>query len=1167
MNTFHTLIVFLVSFLFMSQSFCLAQASGDYFYRNFTAQDMKASDWIQSIAQDSRGIIYAGNNLGTILEYDGSRWRTISATNGPIRSLKADSSGRIYVGSFGEFGYLEPDKKGAMQYRSLMEKVGDEDKNISDVWSVDFFGRDVYFRSVERLFRYRDGQIKAFTNPYGWFGNLIVVEDQLFVSLDYNGTLLKMNGDTLEKFYESKEFDSVAFGASARYSMGKKLVGSWGGGLFVFCPENINKPGRKVLERLQTPEALTNKNLLRAAEVYPVDSGIYAARTNNGITVFDKAGGEIAYLNTNNGLNSSLIETIFSDKNQVLWIGTEKGITRIDISSPMSTWYSISEKTGTIWGIISYNESIYFWGVNGIYRLNNKEAEKIHDQTYGLVEFHDPGVPSGTRLLAINSNALVEIKNNRLIELINFPERLLYQQIFISKHHPDRIYLYGANGLHLIRFNNGRWKWEDNIAGINVGIQSFTEDSSGDLWLAVSNNRKLIRLMPQEKVPGSADRGADYLKQLYDPPENVAARWIRCFAVNGKAVFGTDKGLFRFNPESNRFMHVSTYGKRFTDGLHAVYTLKEGPNGSLFIADRVHRAADVGLSILQEDGTYSWYDRPFLAWTPHIRIYDAAFDSQGSVWMVTDEGINKFDPSRDRKMPGSFNTLIREVITGKDSLLFYGNYPFSGKQELTHHFNSMKFEFSALSYEGEDQNMYQYILEGFDKEWSDWTPTGFKEYSNLPDGDYKFRVKARNIYGIESDEAQYHFAILPPWYRTIWAYVGYLLILILIVYSVIILNLKRLRQANFLLEKSVQERTEEIMRQKEEIATINENLLVQQEELKTTVDTLYDFQEHLIKSEKMASLGQLIAGVAHEINSPLGAIKASVSDISNNTREILLQLPELIKKLNEKEFELFLQLVTRSTQISIPANSKEERLYKKSLQKKLEDNNLPDAAFKADTLVDMGIHNDIDAFISILGNGNSQSLQVAYSLSQLIKNSKTIETAIDRASKMVQALKHYSHNAHKDERVESNITEGIITVLTLFQNQMKYKIHLTTEFEPLPNIICYPDELNQVWTNLITNAIDAMEGKGKLSITVSKANEWVIIKISDSGNGIPKEVQPRLFDAFFSTKPAGEGSGLGLFLTKEIIDKHGGKIVFETEENTGTTFTVSLPLITRVHKN
>lgn len=494
--------VSLLWFFTLINCLCIAQGQGDYFFRNFTSKEMKASDWIQSIVQDFRGIIYAGNNLGTILEYDGSRWRTISATNGPIRSLKADSSGRIYVGSFGDFGYLEPDRKGSMQYKSLMPYVAEEDRNISDVWSIDFFQGDVYFRTVERLFRYRDGKIQSFSNAQGWFGNLIILDDQLYVTLDYNGTILKLTGDSLEKFFESKELASVAFGASAPYETGKKLIGSWGGGLFVFCPENINKPGKKVFDRLTGTEARMNKHLDAAAEVFIVEPGIFAARTKDGVSVFNKSGAEIYYLSTENGLKSSLVETVYTDKNNVLWIGTENGITRVDISSPMSTWHSISENTGTIWGIISYQKSIYFWGINGIYKLSNDREEKIHREAYGLVEYREPGNRGKTHLLALNSNALTEIKNNKLINLITFPERLLYQQIFISRRHPERIYLYGANGLYLIRFHNNKWMWEDTIAGVDVGIQSLAEDVNGDLWLAVNNSRKLIRLMPKSYDSG-----------------------------------------------------------------------------------------------------------------------------------------------------------------------------------------------------------------------------------------------------------------------------------------------------------------------------------------------------------------------------------------------------------------------------------------------------------------------------------------------------------------------------------------------------------------------------------------------------------------------------------------------------------------------------------------
>jgi hypothetical protein len=121
--------------------------------------------------------------------------------------------------------------------------------------------------------------ITAFRNPSGWFGNMITVDDQLYITLDYTGIILALRGDSLVKFFESKEFSSVAFGASAPYSDHKKIVGSWGGGIFIFSPANVSKPGKKVWSSCH-PGAAGNKNLSKAVKVYPVGSGIFAARTD-----------------------------------------------------------------------------------------------------------------------------------------------------------------------------------------------------------------------------------------------------------------------------------------------------------------------------------------------------------------------------------------------------------------------------------------------------------------------------------------------------------------------------------------------------------------------------------------------------------------------------------------------------------------------------------------------------------------------------------------------------------------------------------------------------------------------------------------------------------------------------------------------------------------------
>jgi two-component system, NtrC family, sensor kinase len=323
-------------------------------------------------------------------------------------------------------------------------------------------------------------------------------------------------------------------------------------------------------------------------------------------------------------------------------------------------------------------------------------------------------------------------------------------------------------------------------------------------------------------------------------------------------------------------------------------------------------------------------------------------------------------------------------------------------------------------------------------------------------------------------------------------------------------------------------------------------------------------QAQLIQSEKMASLGQLISGIAHEINTPLGAIKASVGTIIDSSFQSLKQLPELVKKLKETEFALFLELVNRSVQSNKHITSREEREHRKTLADQLRDHKIENADNYADLLVDMAIYDNIEPYLPII---NEQNMQAAFHLSQQMKNSQNIKTAVERASKIVFALKNYARSGNREEMVFADIPQTIETVLTLYHNHLKLGINVVKEFEDVPQILCYPDELNQVWTNLIYNAVQAMDGKGELTISVSKSQagfenqSGLVIRITDTGKGITPEIKDKIFDAFYTTKAAGEGSGLGLYIVKQIIDKHKGRIWMESEVGTGTTFILELPVI------
>jgi len=332
-------------------------------------------------------------------------------------------------------------------------------------------------------------------------------------------------------------------------------------------------------------------------------------------------------------------------------------------------------------------------------------------------------------------------------------------------------------------------------------------------------------------------------------------------------------------------------------------------------------------------------------------------------------------------------------------------------------------------------------------------------------------------------------------------------------------------------------------------------------ELSKTLETLRNTQSQLIQSEKMADLGQLIAGIAHEINTPLGAIRSSVENLTELFTKLLIEFPIFFKDMSPVQQGDFFKLLEKSTRTAVALNSKEKRKCRRKLAKELSAQAIENADDIADTLIDMNVYDDIESFLPLLKDEKSQFIvHKVYELSSLQRSTKTIATASDRAAKVVFALKSFARHDYKGEKVDTNIIEGIETALTLYHNQLKRGVEVITQYDDLPVISCYSDELNQVWTNLIHNALQAMDSKGKLTIQAILEENQIVIHVSDTGKGIPDEIKTKIFEPFFTTKPIGEGSGLGLDIVKKIIEKHKGNVTVKSEINKGTTFSISLPI-------
>ncbi|MCP4402672.1 MAG: response regulator [bacterium] len=363
------------------------------------------------------------------------------------------------------------------------------------------------------------------------------------------------------------------------------------------------------------------------------------------------------------------------------------------------------------------------------------------------------------------------------------------------------------------------------------------------------------------------------------------------------------------------------------------------------------------------------------------------------------------------------------------------------------------------------------------------------------------------------------------------------------------------------LQRNLQQKNAQLEQEILERKLAENELSAANHDLQQTLGTLQKTQNHLIESEKMTELGQLVASIAHELSTPLSAVhSASDALIATLQPTLFKQLPEFLQSLSEKQKQDFLNLLDRASQDMRFTPTKEKRQLRKQLSRELEAHEIPDPRKVAELLVNIGIYGHLDELWPLITHPEHiYILKMACTLSGLQKNSLTLKEAATKALKIAKSLKTYSRYDRSGTRLESDLAQNIETALILYQNQIKHGIDIQRNYEEIPPIRCYPDELIQVWTNLIHNALQAMKERGSLHISLKQQGNMAVVTISDTGPGIPPEIQEKIFEPFFTTKASGEGSGLGLDIVKKIILKHYGQIHLESRPGE-TTFRVFLPM-------
>jgi len=839
----------LIFFCFVGQS--QINQYGIPFITNYTPQEYGASEQNWSIVQDHRGVMYFGNTDNGVIEYDGVHWRKIPIDNNSIvRSLAIDKDGVIYVGAQGEFGYLKPNISGRLIYQTLKNELDTSEFEFSDVWKIHTSDKGIFFCTTSKIFQYNYDTIEIINLKHGAFFSFYV--NDVFYSGHYiNG--LEEFSDTTFKHVKGGGFFSKK-GIYTINSIGENnlLIGTFPNGLYTYAISNGN-----VIENFaNTPanEYLKNNQLYNS---FKINNNHYAFSTlEDGVIIMDSVGDIVNIFSKEQGVQNETVINVYSSKRNYetpLWLALNNGIGKVEINSPIRKFNELQGLNGSVYDIIRFKDRLYIATSLGVYYLdfddNNypvfKKIEGIDDQTWSIVKYRLPDLNKEI-LLAGTITGMYAIYENGKSEYIDPFIRKKEEadlkgyitKIHVSKFDNHTIYIGKVNGLTLIENIDGNWKRKNINLDITDEIRKIEEDSVGNIWLGTYNNG-IVKLQKT---------GNDYIITHYDEKNGLPdKRDIEISNVRNELIFGTSKGEYIFNDDSNIFI---LDGRFQNETAYGVFRLVQKNDSSLWISAFHNDKRWIERGILKNESIVM-NQKPFKR-LPNEQVDVIYHDIDGITWLGSASGIYSFNSNFEKNYNENYQTLIRKVFSFNDSALFYGtnfrnnngklivdlNQPEELIPILIYAYNSLTFEFAAPFFEEEKEIEFSYLLEGYKDAWSKWNTEPKAVFTNLREGKYNFKVKAKNIYGIESETASYQFTILPPWYRTLLAYFVYAIFILIAMIVVVKLYTRKLRLEKIKLEGIVQERTAEIRCQKDAIEQKNEILKEQKEEIEAQADSL-----------------------------------------------------------------------------------------------------------------------------------------------------------------------------------------------------------------------------------------------------------------------------------------------------------------------------------------
>ncbi|QMU28270.1 ligand-binding sensor domain-containing protein [Adhaeribacter radiodurans] len=878
--------------LFITPAFAQLTNEGNPFINNYTQKNFKASPLNGAIVQDNRGVLFFGNTYG-FLEFDGNNWRLVELPNKTIvRSLAKDNKGQIYVGGQNDFGYLQPDAQGQMQYVSLKPLIPAKFKEFEDVWKIYPTNEGVYFSTSSGFYVFRNGKIYLFPIPGGLSGSLFYVQEQLFIQVPGRG-IYEIKNKQATFIPHSEPLGNYTVVEMLPFTNNRILMVTQENGVFVY--DNYSD-----FKSWPTPAADFFKlNRINCAIALPI--GYAFGSTLGGLLILDQNGNPQKLLNRENGLQNNHIQQICQDNAGNLWLGLNNGIDYVEINSPFTQFNAKNGVPGTGYASLLHAGKLFLGTNDGLYYKNWAANENpLASSSFQLMagtqgQVNNLQLINGQILLA-HHNGPFAIMNNKAVRISDHTGLWLFLEL---KSKPGYVLGGTYTGILLYKKEAGKLVFVRKISGFQESSRVMEEDEFGNIWVG-----HVYKGIYKLKLSESLDKvqNLKFYNNRHGFPSNL---FINVFKINNQLVFTGESGIYQYNKQKDRFEENEEFSKYFDKNTHIRKLIQDREGNIWFSA-----GDEMGVLQKRGDGTYTIEIKTFnkLAGRLVSRFELIAHYNDSTVFIGTNEGFVLYNPAfPEGKLPDpSFLTLIRKVETtagSRDSLLSGGTYlakgvstvvqPPNKTPQLPYRLNSLRFTFSATSYEEANKMQYQYFLEGYDPNWSLWTPASQKEYTNLMEGTYVFHVRGQDIYHKTSSEATYTFTVAPPWYRTIWAYIFYVIfafLLILLLRKFIkqqeIIERERLRQEqDKALKLQEAQHAEQVLKAEKEIIKLNneklENeLLHKNKELASSAmhvtqsldsihrlkDQLQDTMIRINDGEALHHMRKLLRSVEEEIN-------------------------------------------------------------------------------------------------------------------------------------------------------------------------------------------------------------------------------------------------------------------------------------------------------------